>query len=88
MNRSAKTFTLEGHKVMLLQYITPDLNDLLSSIVWMELNMTSTHFYLKWKQSQNSQTEKIDKYDYLKNIFHLLHSGRQNIFNLYKLTKT
>ncbi len=65
MNRSAITFTLEGHKVMLLQHITPDLNDLLSSTVWMELNMTSTHFYLKWKQNQNSQTEKIDKNDYL-----------------------
>ena len=46
MNRSAKTFTLEGHKVMLLQYITPDLNDLLSGLVCMELNMTSTRFSL------------------------------------------
>ena len=49
MNRSAKTFTLEGHKVMLLQYITTDLNDLLSGFVCMELSMTSTPFYLKWK---------------------------------------
>ena len=56
MNRSAKTFTLEGHKVMILQYITTDLNDLLSGLVCMELNMTSTRFYVKWKQSQNSQT--------------------------------
>ena len=39
MNRSAKTFTLEGHKGILLQYITPDLNDLLSGLVLIELNM-------------------------------------------------
>ena len=40
MNRLAKTFTLEGHRVMLLQYITTDLNDLLSGLVCMELNMS------------------------------------------------